>query len=337
MDKFSAPISMRAVKPSPQTIAILPLGIVNEETIKYVEQTIRDVFGTEVLCMSAEPLHSDDYALDRNQFKADNFLRFLPRKMPKNASRIIAITESDMYGSGRTFVYGFAHIKNACAVVSTARLKQSWYDSGPENDALMYKRIYACVVHELGHTYGALHCEDAACIMHAVSNIEELDGLSTSYCSLHQSMVCDGLAISPKSHKGLADRAEICYKTRRAEESILLYESAIRAARLSGGAIPAAYYNDLGVAYLDSERYEAAEEALLASDRIGVLPHPCYNLGILCARRGRKSETIRYFTKALLLEKNPDKGFKYVCELYQMFFAESGAQIFRPLNAIVAA
>ena len=68
------------------------------------------------------------------------------------------------------------------AVVSSHRLRPEAYGL-PENEDLVFKRLEIETVHELGHTFGLLHCFEPTCVMHASTYVEEIDLKSPEFCT----------------------------------------------------------------------------------------------------------------------------------------------------------
>lgn len=94
--------------------------------------------------------------------------------------RTLAITDADLFIPVLTFVYGEAQLGGRAAVVSTARL---WIQSGGRHDPTVVKdRIIKECVHELGHTFGLLHCDTPGCVMTRSVNLIEVDAKSMTLC-----------------------------------------------------------------------------------------------------------------------------------------------------------
>lgn len=127
--------------------------------------------------------HADrpDHAFDhrRGQHSSTEILRWLiARGTP--AGRVLAITDADLFIPILTFVYGEAQLGGTAAVVSTARL---WPDPTARPDPVLLRdRIIKECVHELGHTYGLLHCSDAGCVMSRSVNIADVDAKRPALC-----------------------------------------------------------------------------------------------------------------------------------------------------------
>lgn len=114
------------------------------------------------------------------QYDADDLLT-LAMEYQSNNNKVLFVVNEDIRAQGLRFVYGYAHLKNNVAVISIARLQESWYGK-VKNDTLFYDRLSKVVKHEITHTFGVGHCKDFYCIMNTVGGIKSLDDLSTRYC-----------------------------------------------------------------------------------------------------------------------------------------------------------
>jgi predicted Zn-dependent protease len=55
-------------------------------------------------------------------------------------------------------------------------------DPPSPDDALLLDRLDKEATHELGHTFGLVHCIDPMCVMHASTYAEEIDFKGAEFC-----------------------------------------------------------------------------------------------------------------------------------------------------------
>ena len=78
------------------------------------------------------------------------------------------------------------------ALVSLARLRQDFYGLPPDAP-LLRERAAKEAVHELGHTFGLVHCPDAFCSMSLSSNIQQVDSKSGGLCPACSARIAEAL------------------------------------------------------------------------------------------------------------------------------------------------
>ena len=127
----------------------------------------------------------DVFDPSRVQYNSSLILRQLITKPPLNAEKILGVLDVDLFIPILTFVFGEAQLKGIGAVVSTHRLHNRFYGL-PENRELTTDRLLKEAVHELGHTYGLIHCQQANCVMNSSTYVENIDQKSAEFCSLCQ-------------------------------------------------------------------------------------------------------------------------------------------------------
>ncbi len=118
---------------------------------------------------------------DRNQFNATSIVERLEKDAPAAASRVLAVTGLDLYIPILTFVFGLARLNGRCAVASSYRLDNRSYGL-PDNPKLLRERFLKESIHELGHTFGLIHCQDPDCVMKSSTYVEEIDLKSSRFC-----------------------------------------------------------------------------------------------------------------------------------------------------------
>lgn len=127
------------------------------------------------------------FASERSQYNATLILAGLLRHLPDESSKIVGVTDVDLYIPVLTFVFGQAQLDGPGAVVSAFRLRNEYYGLPPD-EGLLFERAVKEVVHELGHTFGLVHCDDYRCVMHASTYVEDVDVKAASFCA-----GCEGL------------------------------------------------------------------------------------------------------------------------------------------------
>lgn len=174
-------------------IYISRLGTADEEMMTLAERFVGEMFGLQVERYTTFP--EPDYAFDerRGQYNSPLILQNLSRVCPRDALKFLSITEADLFIPMVTFVYGQAQLSGRLAVVSLARLSQEFYGL-KANKELKVRRSRKEVAHELGHTFGLVHCRDRSCIMSLSTEILQIDMKSEDFCPGCWAMLADELA-----------------------------------------------------------------------------------------------------------------------------------------------
>ncbi len=112
----------------------------------------------------------------RRQHSSRGVLAWLGARLPAPGSRVIGLTDVDLFIPILTFVFGEAQLDGAAAVVSTHRL----LGAGRAYGSLA--RVIKECVHELGHTFGLVHCGTPGCVMSRSSTVRAIDEKGGRLC-----------------------------------------------------------------------------------------------------------------------------------------------------------
>jgi archaemetzincin len=149
----------------------------------FLSPAIRAIDATYGLAAKFEVISSrPDSAFDprRNQHSSTQILHWLSERYPKGAVRLLAITDYDLFIPILTFVFGEAELRGRTAVVSFARLLIQDGAFVPRDRAA--QRLAKEVVHELGHTFGLLHCKSYRCVMARSASLKDVDMKEPALC-----------------------------------------------------------------------------------------------------------------------------------------------------------
>ncbi len=117
----------------------------------------------------------------RRQYNSSQILIQLIEKPPPDALKILGVAEVDLFIPILTFVFGEAQLDGIGAVVSTHRLNNKFYGL-PEDNRLLTERLVKESIHELGHTFGLIHCNHPPCVFISSTYVEDIDQKSHEMC-----------------------------------------------------------------------------------------------------------------------------------------------------------
>ncbi len=167
--------------PATSYIALVPVGQVEEGIVAELSTMLSQEFRVDVQTMATLNEPEEAYDHQRNQSSSTVLLRDLVRRIPENAMRMLAVTEKDLFIPMLSFIYGQAQLGGTVSLVSLARLRQEFYTL-PPNRLVLMGRLKKEAFHELGHTFGLVHCLERSCPMSLATNIRQLDLKGSEFC-----------------------------------------------------------------------------------------------------------------------------------------------------------
>ncbi len=169
------------------TIKILPFHF-SDESLKILASKIESIIGWPAIIHKIDFNYSYAHNPDRGQYYSSQLLIGIKNLINSEQDKIIAVTDLDLFIPILTFVFGEAQLDGQAAVVSTFRLRPEYYGL-PQNDDLVLQRLVKESIHELGHTFGLVHCENPGCVLNASTYVEEIDLKEAYFCPLCQKQI----------------------------------------------------------------------------------------------------------------------------------------------------
>lgn len=157
-------------------------GAFDRDLIGEVGAHVAGEFACEVAVHDAPARPAGTLDRRRGQHSSRAVLTWLLAEAPPGR-RVLGITDVDLFIPVLTFVFGEAQLEGTGAVVSMARLA----DVDPARTA---GRLARESVHELGHSFGLLHCGSlegagrgaAPCVMARSASVRAVDSKSSRLC-----------------------------------------------------------------------------------------------------------------------------------------------------------
>lgn len=123
----------------------------------------------------------------RRQYRSDLLLAMLAKDSDQE-SKILGVTDVDLFIPVLTFVFGEAQLSGHAAIVSSRRLRNEAYGMEPDESSLD-DRLLKEAMHELGHTFGLLHCYNPQCVMQTSTYAELIDLKPPTFCASCEALV----------------------------------------------------------------------------------------------------------------------------------------------------
>jgi archaemetzincin len=164
------------------SIYTAPDDAVDGSVLDSVEARLSAVFGLRIGRLSPARPPQGAWDASRQQYDASELLRAVAADcVPVDPVRVLGVTSRDIFLPGLTFVFGQAQLGGRAALLSLARLSQEFYGF-PGDTLRLVQRACTEAVHELGHTFGLVHCRDPRCVMSLSTTLDQVDAKLTEFC-----------------------------------------------------------------------------------------------------------------------------------------------------------
>lgn len=157
-----------------KSIALLHFGLFDLEMTRQVAEQVKSEFASEVVVREGHLDLSEYYDSSRRQYNANQLLANIDSIFGNDQGKTIGLFNIDLFIPILTFIYGQALLNGRTAIASLYRLNNERYGLA-RNDNLLADRFTKEIIHELGHTFGLVHCSNISCVMKSSTYIEEID------------------------------------------------------------------------------------------------------------------------------------------------------------------
>jgi archaemetzincin len=156
-------------------------GALDARLLDRAREEVEIAFGLPTYVRTVHAPPADTLDARRRQRSSTKILRWILERVPSGPLRVVGITDADLFIPVLTFVLGEARLGGRVAVVSTARLGESPVPR-PARAGLCARRLAKECLHELGHTFGLVHCPDLGCVMSRSNSIVDVDRKRAGFC-----------------------------------------------------------------------------------------------------------------------------------------------------------
>jgi archaemetzincin len=179
-------------------IALIPIAIDEKDKKNIFDPLtshLASIFFDASITILSNPPQLDSFRVlfneQRNQLNSDKLLHYLATTIIKDNTGsydlkntiILGICNFDAYSSGLNFVFGQASLTGRLAAIYLPRLKQEFYGKAADISVFI-ERVLKEATHEVGHTFGLVHCPKQSCVMHFSNSIVDTDRKAKDFCNV---------------------------------------------------------------------------------------------------------------------------------------------------------
>ncbi|MEI6060521.1 MAG: archaemetzincin family Zn-dependent metalloprotease [Bacteroidota bacterium] len=164
------------------TITMISFGRFGNGFLEKISESVRHEFNCPVFIKEAHIDVSEFYDPGRRQYNGDKLLREVDSLSTPFPAKTIGLFNVDLYIPILTYIFGQAQFGGRTGVASLYRLNNESYGM-PKDDISQFERFKKEIIHELGHTFGLVHCHTPNCVMRSSTYVEDIDQKEAQLCS----------------------------------------------------------------------------------------------------------------------------------------------------------
>ena len=162
-------------------ITILTFGRFERGFLEKISEVVMHEFNCTVFVKDAHVDISEFFDPVRRQYNGNTLLKEVETINGLGNSKSIGLFTVDLFIPILTFIFGQAQLNGKTAIASQYRLSNERYGM-PADEDLLLKRFTKEVIHELGHTFGLIHCHTPTCVMRSSTYVEDIDQKEAQFC-----------------------------------------------------------------------------------------------------------------------------------------------------------
>lgn len=164
-----------------QNITLISFGYFEEKFLKDIAEAVQREFLFSVILKEGHLDLSEFYDPGRRQYDGGKLLKEVDSAYSSDSIKTIGLFSVDLFIPILTFIFGQAFLKGRTGIASLYRFSNERYGMGTDDKSIP-ERFKKEVIHELGHTFGLIHCHIPTCVMRSSTYVEDIDQKSANLC-----------------------------------------------------------------------------------------------------------------------------------------------------------
>ena len=165
-----------------RNITLVSVGYIEEVYLRSVIDTAGKEFSLPVVVREGFIDISEFFDPTRRQYNGTKLLKEIDILFGSDNTKTIGLFSIDLFIPILTYIFGQAYLNGRTGIASYYRLSNDRYGM-TGNGNLVMERFQKEVNHELGHTFGLVHCHVPDCVMRSSTYVEDIDQKKMHLCS----------------------------------------------------------------------------------------------------------------------------------------------------------
>ena len=163
-------------------ITLISFGYFEKDLLENTAEAVKKEFRCSVNIKEGHVDLSDFFDQSRRQYNGNSLLKLFDSMSFPDSLKTLGLFNVDLFIPILTFIFGQAFLGGRSGIASLYRFNNERYGMTGDNQFLL-DRFKKEVIHELGHTFGLIHCRNQACVMRSSTYVEDIDQKYLQLCS----------------------------------------------------------------------------------------------------------------------------------------------------------
>lgn len=164
-----------------ESITLISFGYFGKNILEKTAEAIFEEYHKPVVLKDGHLDLSEFYDSARRQYNGNSLLMQMDAHTNPDSLKTLGAFNVDLFIPILTFIFGQAFLGGRTGIASIYRLDNQRYGMAANNQ-LMLSRFKKEVIHELGHTFGLIHCQNPTCVMRSSTYVEDIDQKEQHLC-----------------------------------------------------------------------------------------------------------------------------------------------------------
>lgn len=165
----------------PGSIALISFGQFDTAFLDKIAEGVMLEFHHPVKVFNGHIDLSEFYDNSRGQYNANKLLKEVDTHYSTSFLKTFGLFNVDLFVPILTYIFGQAFLNGKSGIASLYRFNNEKYGIRMDEN-IIFDRFRKTIIHELGHTFGLVHCYMPDCVMRSSTYVEDVDQKGHHLC-----------------------------------------------------------------------------------------------------------------------------------------------------------